>query len=248
MKALREASTASRTSRMPWSACLAQTLTLQWLARFHALEARPTECSCDGISSSPINGTTHAKHSSPCAMPGQNGSASAWYSNAVVQGTWVLQIQKARAKTAKDALKALGFLDRGRKALAADRSGAEVALPVTPEGAAFLSICPQSMAHQQNGIVSTSAAELVCSSSQADLGHEDPKSGMYAETRAGEMSTQQVNIQELERLIAQGLARIERKHALQRSGRATPGALLLHAVLSALASRGMPATHPPMDE
>lgn len=217
------------------------------------VEARPTGClaeQCNGISSSPVNVTTHANHSSPCAMPGQDGSASACDSNAVVQGTWVLQMQKAHAKTAKDALKALGFLDRRRKALAADRSDAEVALPVTPEGAAFLSTCSQSMAHQQNGAlktVSASAAEIVCSSSQTDLSHEDPKSGMYAETRAGEMSTQQVNIQELERLIAQGLARIERKHVLQRSGRATPGALLLHAVLSALASRGVPATLPPMD-
>ena len=159
----------------------------------------------------------------------------------------MLQVQKAHAKKAKDALKTLGFLDRARKVPAADRSDAEVALPVTPSGAAFLSTCSQSMAPQLSGgyrTVSASTAAAVWSISQSDRSHEDNRSGIYAETRAGEMSMPQVKQQELEFLIARGLARIETKHAPERSGRATPGALLLHAVISALASKGLPHTCP----
>ena len=159
----------------------------------------------------------------------------------------MLQIQKAHAKTAKDALKALGFLDRRRKVLAADRSDAEVALPVTSSGAAFLSSCAESMAPQPNGAyrrVSASAAAADWSKSQIERSHEDPRSGIDAEATAGEMLMSQVKLQELEQLIAQGLARIVLRNAPERSSRATPGTLLHHAVVSALASKGLPRTCP----
>ena len=162
-----------------------------------------------------------------------------------MQETWVLQIQKAHAKSAKDALKALGFLDRRRKVPAGDRSDPEVALPVTPPGAAFLDSCTESLADRQNGSYRTDsagAAVFTCSSSQRGISHEDAKSGATSETRAGEALAQQVSLNELEQLIAQGAAWVQRKQAVQRSGRATPADALLGAALSVLASKGPPAT------
>ena len=61
--------------------------------------------------------------------------------------TWILQVQKRHAKTAKDALKALGFLDRHGRVVNADKSAAEVALPLTPAGAASIQAITRSLSH-----------------------------------------------------------------------------------------------------
>lgn len=204
---------------------------------------RPSPAHDNGTSSLPSSGSPHAQNGPPTNRPEQNGSALSCEGNPAE--TWVLQIQKVYAKPAKDALKALGLLDRRRKVPASDRSDAEVALPVTPSGAAFLNTCTMSLANRQNGAYRTdsaSGAVLECSSSLSGLSHEDAKAGIIAETRAGDTLAQQVNLKELEQLIAQRVAWVQRKQAIQRSGRATPANALLHAVLSMLASKGLPAT------
>ena len=197
---------------------------------------------CSGASSLPVTGLTHARGRPPATLPEQSGSA-AGLCGVAAQEAWVLQIQKRHAKTAKDALKALGFLDRDCKVPVAQRSDAEVALPLTSSGVAYLSTCQDRVASQLNGpykTVSASTAMLGCSNGHCGLSQEDPKSGVLPKTKTSETPTQQDSLQVLEHFLAQGLARMQTGQALQRSGRATPADVLLHAVLSALASKGPP--------
>ena len=200
---------------------------------------------CNDASSLLVGGHAHAAQVRPPAtLPQQSESASGHECGVAVQEAWVLQIQKGHAKTAKDALKSLGFLDRARKVPAAQKSDAEVALPLTSSGVAYLSTCQDRVACQQNGssgTISASTATLMCANGHGGLSHEDPESGALPKTRTSEMPTQQGNLQVLEHFVAQGLARVQKGQAVQRRGRATPADVLLCNVLSALASKGAPA-------
>ena len=200
---------------------------------------------CNDPSSLPVGGHTHAAQVRPPAtLPEQSESASGHECGVAVQEAWVLQIQKGHAKTAKDALKSLGFLDRACKVPAAQRSDAEVALPLTSSGVAYLSTCQDSIACQMNGsngTVSASTATLMCGNGHGGLSHEDSKSGALPKTRTSETPAQQGSLQVLEYFVAHRLAKVQRGQAVQRHGRATPADVLLQNVLSALASKGPPA-------
>lgn len=205
----------------------------------------------NGVSLSNTDGSTHAYSQIDMATSDKIKAARSHENSAAAQVTWVLQIQKKYAKAAKDALKALGFLARQRRVPAADRSDAEVALPLTSSGAACISVIPQSMSCPENAAhvdISASTAADCCSSDHHNLGHEGvqcdftSQSGIPGKASAKDGQAQQANPQYLGQLIAQGLAKLEQKQSIQRSGLATPADALLQAVISILARRG---THMP---
>jgi len=205
----------------------------------------------NGVSLSNTDGTTHAYSQTAMASSEKNISAHSHENSAAAQVTWVLQIQKKHAKAAKDALKALGFLARQRRVPAADRSDAEVALPLTSSGAAYISVIPQSTSCGESGAnvdVPASTAAHCGGSGHHNLSHEGvqcdfiSQSGIPGKARANDLQAQQADLQYLGQLIAQGLATVEQKQSIQRSGLATPADALLQAVISILASRG---THMP---
>ena len=164
------------------------------------------------------------------------------------QGVPVLQIHRKHAKVAKDALKALGLLDRRCRFPAADRSDAEVALPLTPSGAARTTTMFHSSARPQNGLgtsaLATAATE--CWPRQKGI----MQNGCRSSAKAGGLKTAaddsafHVYVQTLEQLIADGLAWPAHKQLVQRIGATSPAETLLVAVQSLLSRKGMHGTSP----
>lgn len=162
----------------------------------------------------------------------------------------MLQLQKRHAKAAKDALKALGFLDRRCRVPPADRSDAEVALPLTPSGAAGISSLTHHLSDSKDGVtcseVSRTAPEgCICSSN--GLSHDasrlqvatSPLSVSDHTVRAAHYPALQPEHAVLMQLLEKGLARLAGKRAVARNSATTPGHALQEAMRRLLANTGM---------
>lgn len=175
-------------------------------------------------------------------------SQSEGTSDSPSQGMPVLQVHRKHAKVAKDALKALGFLDRRCRFPAADRSDAEVALPLTPSGAAYIPAMFYSSAHPKNGLGSSASATAATDCWQRQKGNM--QNGCRSSAKAGGLKTAaddsalHAYCHTLEQLIVDGLACPAHKQLVQRIGATSPGETLLVAVRSLLAGKGMHGTSP----
>lgn len=132
------------------------------------------------------------------------------------QGTWILKLETKSAKTGKDALKQIGWLDRTRKPRVLCK-GAYVAFPIRKEAALFLKQSNQKKAsHLQDS--------------------EEPQSNLVTSTQSNRLFLQDV----LVKLLATGGEIVEMEMALDLKRPISPAVTLQTAVSNLLEKAGLP--------
>ena len=205
--------------------------------------------------SSSSTNSTNAQDSS-IAMPAQPqyGSQLTAGSGSVTGGTRVLQVQKRHAKTAKDALKVLGFLDRHGRVIQADRSAAEVALPLTPLGAEHIQAIACSLfrsssdhdnrAHDRASREAKRAAKDACSNGSCDprnMRLDSPTvPALLCTSESAHTAAMQTERSVLTDILKRGLGRVAEGEVAARTGLIAPADALQAAVLRLLVSKGDP--------
>ena len=199
--------------------------------------------------------SANAKDSSiAMSAPAQCGSQLTAGSDSVTGGTRVLQVQKRHAKTAKDALKALGFLDRHGRVIQADRSAAEVALPLTPIGAEHIQAIACSLSHSSSDSdnrtydrasgEASRAAKDACSNGPCDPGNTQLDSptvpALLCSSESAHTAALQTERSVLTDILKKSLGRVAEGEVAARSGLIAPADALQAAVLRLLVSKGDP--------
>lgn len=132
------------------------------------------------------------------------------------QGTWILKLETKSAKTGKDALKQIGWLDRTRKPRVLCK-GAYVAFPIRKEAALFLKQSNQKRAsHLQDS--------------------QEPQSNLVTSTQSNRLFLQDV----LVKLLATGGEIVEMEMAFNLKRPISPVVTLQTAVTNLLEKAGLP--------
>ena len=229
-------------------------------------EARTTKCALVSAETCPESGTLPTASVSSSRTDSANAryqsiklSASAQCdiqqgarSSSESRGWWVLQVQKRHAKTVKDALKALGFLNRHGRVIQADRSAAEVALPLTASGAAHIQAISRSLSNStldcDNGSCNRASGEArratkeACRDVACDAQTRQLDSpivpALLCSSDAAHTAPTQSQRAVLTDILGRGLGRVAEQKVVARTGLTAPADALRAAVERLLFSKG----------
>ena len=204
--------------------------------------------------SSSTNSANAQDSSIAMSASAQCGSQLTAGSGSGTGGARVLQVQKRHAKTAKDALKALGFLDRHGRVIQADRSAAEVALPLTPIGAEHIQAIACSLSHsssdRDNGTYNRASGEARRAAKDAcSKGPCDPRNmqldsptvpALLCSSESAHTAAMQTGRSLLTDILKRSLGRVAEGKVAARNGLIAPADALQAAVLRLLVSKGDP--------